>query len=200
MDNQEKPLKEAFFPISPPNARGYFDIILRRVSESSSSSDKFAKTLDTMALGDELAFKAGKYRLNYSGEDSPIDGMTMIACGLGITPALQMLRGILPGKESTVEDVELVWVNEDKADFLCVKDIENMEFRYMDKLALTYVLQTDLYGKDITENERVSNAMSPYEYGRIAVVCGPDYIVTRVRDYFQDLGYPPENMLSVVIS
>eukprot|EP01041_Mallomonas_annulata_P000714 gene714-1375_t len=197
VDSSDKVTKDTFFPVSPPTVRGYFDIILRRGGES--AGDKFGKTLDTMALGDEVAFKSGRYRLNYQGDDDPVKYTTIVASGLGITPALQMIRGVLPGKDTTVENIEMVWVNEEKSDFVCQKEVEALEYRYIDKFTVTRVVQTDLYGKDVTDNERVYNAISEYEPGRIGVVCGPDYVVTKVRSLFQELGYPAENVLSVII-
>lgn len=197
VDSSDRVHKEMFFPVSSPNARGYFDVIMRRMGDS--LRDKFVRTLDTMALGDELAFKAGRYRLNYQGEDDPIRYSSMVVSGLGITPAMQMLRGVLPGKDSTVEEVDLVWVNEDRADFLCSTEVDGLQYGYIEKMQVTRVIQTDLFGKDVTENDVVRDAVSNYRPGAIAVVCGPDYFVTKVRAFFQQLKYPAENILCVVI-
>eukprot|EP00607_Mallomonas_marina_P006521 CAMPEP_0182430218 /NCGR_PEP_ID=MMETSP1167-20130531/38424_1 /TAXON_ID=2988 /ORGANISM="Mallomonas Sp, Strain CCMP3275" /LENGTH=265 /DNA_ID=CAMNT_0024615079 /DNA_START=493 /DNA_END=1290 /DNA_ORIENTATION=- len=198
MDSNDRVSKDTFFPVSSPNTRGHFDIILRRVGDS--LRDKFVRTLDLMALGDELALKSGRYRLNYQGDDDPIRYSTIVVSGLGITTAMQMLRGVLPGKDSTVEEVEVVWVNEDKADFLCATEMERMEYGYIEKMRVSRVIQADLFGKDITENALVRDAVSSYEEGRIAVVCGPDYVVTRMRSFFQELDYPSENIMCVVVS
>ena len=192
-------MKEAFFPVTQATTRGYFDIITRRSGDVGGSSDKVSRALELLNIGDELAFKAGKYRLNYQGEDDPIKFVTMLVSGLGITPALQMLRGVLPGKDTTVREAEVLWINEEKADFVCNKEVESLEYRYIEKLFVSRVIQADLFGMDIGKNEKVLESLSPYEEGRIAVVCGPDYVVSRARNIFLDLGYPSENILSVVI-
>ena len=68
-DAKDRVIKESFFPISLPSAKGYFEVLAKRTggstSSSSSSYGKFVKVLDTLEDGDELAFKGGPYRLKY---------------------------------------------------------------------------------------------------------------------------------------
>jgi len=127
IDSKDRVYKESVFPISGSKPRGYFDIILKREKEG---DDSFSKALDSIPLGDELAFKAGKYRLKYTGEDGNINSVTLVASGLGIAPAIQIIRGILPDRQSTVDDMELLWVNEDEKDFICTEDVESLEVIY----------------------------------------------------------------------
>ena len=127
IDAKDRVFKESVFPISGPKPRGYFDILLKRAKEG---DDSFSKALDSIPLGDELAFKGGKYRLKYTGGDSSISAVTLVASGLGIAPAIQIVRGILPDRESTVDDMELLWVNEDEKDFICTEDVESLEVNF----------------------------------------------------------------------
>ena len=200
IDSSDRALKEPYFPITTSSTRGYFEIITRRyTSNKTVILDKVAKLLETLPLGEELAFKTGKYRLDYQGKDDPIRKVSLLVSGLGITPALQMLRGVLPGKDSTVEEVEVLWVNEEKADFICNKEMEMLEYRYIEKLYVARTLQSDLYGMDIAKNAKVREELTPYEEGRIAVVCGPDYVVSKARSLFVDLlGYPTDNVMGIV--
>jgi len=196
VDAKDRVLKESFFPVSSHSARGYFDILLRRGEETT----PFARTLETLALGDELAFKAGRYRLNYLGPDEEITTMSLVASGLGIAPTLQILRGILPDRDSTVEDTELLWINEDKEDFVCENDVDLLELRHIEKLLVTRVVEKDLYGRDLIRNEQVRKSISPYEPGRVAVLCAPDYVVSNLQMLYADLGYPPEAVLVVSVN
>ena len=52
------------------------------------------KALEKAEVGDELAFKSGKYKLNYQGTDESINSLTIIGSGLGISPVLQIVRGM----------------------------------------------------------------------------------------------------------
>lgn len=195
--SKDRVLKETFFPITTASTRGYFDIVLRRGTLGDAAGDRFARCLDSLALGEELAIKSGRYRMNYQGEDDPIQSVSMVASGLGITPSLQMLRSLLPGRDSAIEEIELAWVNEDKADFICSKEVESFEYRYIDKFYVSRIVQGDLYGFDVSKNTKVRKALSPYEPGRLGVICGPDYVVSRIRALFEEMGYPSENILSV---
>ena len=127
IDSKDRVYKESVFPVSGSKPRGYFDIILKRVKDN---DDSLSKALASVPLGDELAFKAGKYRLKYSGKDNNISAVTLVASGLGIAPAIQIIRGILPDKQSTVDDLELLWINEDEKDFVCNDDVESLEVIY----------------------------------------------------------------------
>ena len=124
IDAKDRVFKDSVFPISGPKPRGYFDILLRREKEG---DDSFSRALDSVPLGDELAFKGGRYRLKYAGGDSSINAVTLVASGLGIAPAVQIARGVLLDRQSTVEDMELLWVNEDEKDFVCSEDVESLE-------------------------------------------------------------------------
>jgi len=180
--------------VSSPKARGYFDILVRR---GGSDPSTFVRSLETLALGDELAFKGGRYRLNYLGQDDPISSMTVVTSGLGIAPSLQMLRGILTDRDSTVDDIELLWLNESKGDFVCEDEVESLELRHIEKVVVTRVVENDIYGRDLLKNAQIQEAVSPYEEGRVAVICAPDYVASTLRTLFQELGYPQENILAI---
>ena len=63
-DAKDRVIKESFFPISLPSAKGYFELLAKRAAVPGGTSyGKFVKVLDTLEEGDELAFKGGPYRL-----------------------------------------------------------------------------------------------------------------------------------------
>jgi ferredoxin-NADP reductase len=160
-------------------------------------SARFAKTLRQLEEGDEIAFKAGGYRLRYEGEDDPITYMSFFASGMGITPALQVLRGVLPEGDSTVVDTELLWINEDMSEYVFDKEVEDLEFKFIEKCAVTRIIQRDLYSNDIAKNKQVLEAISPYEEGRIAIICASVSIVNKARQLYIEKGYPRENVILI---
>ena len=195
VDSQNRVFKEPFFPLSPTSARGYFDVVLRR--ERDSGSDKFSKALETLALGDEIALKTGKMKLNYIGNDDEITDITVVASGMGIIPAINILRGILPGSDSTIEDIKVLWINEDKGDFFCNNELEKLEYRYFERLAVKRILENDLYAADLSKVNELKDQFSPYESGKIAIICGPDYVISKSRSMFYDMEYPTTNIMSI---
>jgi ferredoxin-NADP reductase len=193
--SENKVVKESFFPVSPQTARGYFEILVS--SDELASSSRFAKALKGLEEGDELAFKGGSYRLRYDGRDDPITFISFLASGLGITTTLQALRGVLSEGDSTVVDTEVLWINEDLDDYVCDKEIEGLEYKFIEKCAVTRVVQRDLYHNDISRNKQVLEAVAPYESGRIAVVCAPSYLISKARQLYVEKGYPNENIISI---
>ena len=170
VDEKDRVYKESFFPVSDPSIKGYFDIIVKNDKDP---IDNFANAINNLELGDELAFKAGKYRLNYAGADERIDSLALVASGSGIEPVLGVLRGILRDRDSTVEDIELLWLNEKKTDYVLNDDVQALEYRHVEKLFVSRVIQRDLYGANILKSREVADSVSPYEEGRLAIICGP---------------------------
>ena len=197
VDSENRVFKEPFFPVSSLDAQGYFDIIARRDRESSSSADKFTKALDTLALQDEIAFKTGRNKLNYIGNDDTITQISIVASSMGIVPVIQIIRGILSDPESSVESVDLLWINEDKGDFFCNREIEKLEYRYFERLAINRVLETDLYGRDLSKVSEVMDQFSDYEPGKVAIVSGPDFLISKARNLYYEMEYPTVNIMSI---
>ena len=139
-----------------------------------------------MALGDEVAFKGGRYRLNYMGSE-PIYGVSVAASHLGIAPSLQILRGILADSKSSVEDIELLWLNEREKNF-CLRRREELEYKHIEKLAVSRIVEEDLYAAAFAQNELIQEAVTPYDKGRLGVICAPDYIVPGPAEAVSGLG------------
>ena len=198
VDARDKVLKSSFYPVSKSNDRGFFEVLVDR-AHSSVEANNFNRNLDTLALGDEIAFKGGRQRLNYMGNE-PIYGISVAASHLGIAPAIQLLRGVLGDRSSAVEDTELLWLNEDEEDFVCQEDVEGLEYRHIEKLAVSRIVEEDLYAAAYARSEAIQEAIVPYDEGRLGVICAPDYIVPGLRRLFQDLGYPSDNIITVPVA
>lgn len=150
-----------------------------------------------MSEGDELALKGGKRRLLYTGKDEIISSMTLIASGLGITPTLQILSAVLPDEDATVEDIEVLWINESSEDFILVEDVEELEAAHEEKLFVTRVLDTDANNLETQINPKLRRAIIPYETGRIAVIMAPEVLAAKSQLLLEEMGYPADNILII---
>ena len=195
-DSKGRILKENFFPISASSLRGSYEILVRR-NTGGGSYDKFVRSLDGLEQGDEIAFKGGPYRLNYEGTDDPIKFVTVVSAGVGIAPSIQILNGILSDRDSTVEDMEMLWMNSDNRDFVCEKDVAALEKKYEKKLFVTRVNEAKLFDQDFTRKDVILGALSAYEPGRIAVVCGSEDVIAKVKDLLINVGYPSYSVLVI---
>ena len=97
--------------------------------------------------------------------------------------------------EDAVEPPELAdaWLQ-------CQEDVEALEYRHIEKLAVSRIVEEDLYASAFAKSEPVQQAITPYDEGRLGVICAPDYIVPGLRKLFQDLGYPSDNIITVPIA
>merc|ERR1712224_388559 len=56
-----------------------------------------------------------------------VQSVAILAAGLGILPCLQLLRTVQQDPESSVNNIELLWINDGKRDFVLNKDVEEVE-------------------------------------------------------------------------
>lgn len=174
--------------------------------------------LESLSLGDEIAFKGGENKLILRGVTETIKSILIITTGLGISPTLQILNEILPVSDTTVENVEMIWCNAKKSDFLFDKDIEKLELRHFEKFIVTKVLDPKAISKvelpsvneadasahvDYTNemfrtNPLIEESVAPYDAGRIAIVCGSKEKTQAFVEYLQfEKNYAKENIVLI---
>lgn len=196
VDSRGRTLKEGFIPVSDPKAKGYFEILICN-EESITSGTPFSLALQFMSVGDEVAVKAGKRLLKYRGTDDPITAISLLASGQGIATAYRILNEILNDPESTVEEVNLVWINEKKKDFVLNSDIEELETRCLDRLQVIRVVDISANNPDTVINDQLKNFMTQYSAGKLVLSCASDVIRVKVGSMLQELGYPDTNVISI---
>ena len=91
-----------------------------------------------------------------------------------------------------------MWVNEDKSDFVCDSDVEKLENRYIEKFTLSRVIESDLYGPGLSRRQDLKNCFPPYKKGRLGVIIAPEYVIAKARNMLKDLGYPVEEIVTIV--
>jgi NAD(P)H-flavin reductase len=128
VDAEDSVLKEGYICVSPRKARGYFDVVVKRTTEEG-TKNKFVRALDLLAIGDEVAYKAGRQRLVYQGDDQEIEALTIVASGAGIAIALHLAQELLPIKDSTVREIEILWLNEKGDDFVLADEMEHLYYK-----------------------------------------------------------------------
>jgi NAD(P)H-flavin reductase len=87
----------AYTPTSPPNVKGYFDLLIK-----SYEFGQMSKYLSTLRAGDTLLVRGPLG--NYKVTKNQYGGIGLIAGGSGLTPCLQLVRTIL--ENSTVAKKE----------------------------------------------------------------------------------------------
>lgn len=189
-DQSGKVLKASLFPTTV--SKGYFEIVYRN------DDDEFSLVLDSLIETDEIGFKAGKFQLVYRGPEDPIKSITMVTSGLGITPTVQLLKTVLSDSSTNIEDLEMLWINERKDDFILNQEVENLELKYIDNLFVTRVVDKDIVNSETKINEKVQGAVTPFEEGRIAVFFGTKDIEDKCLDLLERMGYARNTIVSMI--
>ena len=173
MDAKGRALKQGFFVTSAPTAQGYFEVICKNGGFVSDGA-QFSIAMQFMELGDELAAKGGQRRLTLQSTENPITSISVVAYEEGILPTLQLLRSVLADPEASVEQLEVLWINHSKKDFLLNEQVEELQSRYgADRLRVTRVVDREAGNANTRFGEQARDAVSPYSAGRVAVLMTP---------------------------
>lgn len=161
------PVARPYTPVSDHSAPGYIDFLVKRYPGGKSSSH-----LHSLTPG-QAVFMAGPLPgVKWTPNASP--HAVLIAGGAGITPAYQLLRGIL-SNESDKTKITLVWgVNSDEDAFL-TEEFEALEKRFPGRFRAVVTASRPISGSTMREG-KVTKALLEREMpkGDVKVfVCGP---------------------------
>lgn len=144
-----------------------------------------------------------------------ISKVSVVAAGAGFAPAVQLLRyafdgaGISSGQRpdlslgkpldgNGVRQGELIWLNERNEDFILGDEIRDFKYRYGAKFTVNKELEPDLYSPELLKDGKIRLYIRPYSPGSVAVICAPEHLVEQFRFLYLELGYPVDNILSVM--
>ncbi|CAM9490177.1 unnamed protein product, partial [Chrysoparadoxa australica] len=197
LNRQNQVMNGSFYPLSPRDSAGHFEIVTGREHQDE-GGEGFADLLGLLAIGDEVAVRPGMQRLVYQGPYTPITDVLMVASGLGIVPMLQMVRELLPSRESSVDTASVVWLNEHAEDFALYDLLETAFYKFHRKLDVSCIIERDLFGHQLASNEKVREAIPEFKIGALAVVSGPDdYFKAKVEAYLERHGWPREVIVTL---
>mmetsp|Transcript_11008 Transcript_11008/g.15144 ORF Transcript_11008/g.15144 Transcript_11008/m.15144 type:complete len:432 (-) Transcript_11008:28-1323(-) len=210
VDARNRVLKEECFPVAC--GPGSFEIVVRNppsVAGTRSRHAKFSAALQQLLPEDELAVKAGRRRLTYRGPETAIENIAMVVSGLGIAPALQLLRQLLPpaeGEPALQEEsqpaadtaFELLWINEKKTDFILNEQLEQLEARHPEQLYVARVIDSAFGDAEAAINDKLRSAIAPYEAGRLALVLASPDAAGKASSFLEGLGYAEESVFTLL--
>lgn len=191
-------MKKGFFLASPPEAEGYFDILCPIESAQLAGDARLSEALQFLQVGDELAVKGGSKRLSIPGGGETIDVLSVLASGMGILPTLQLLRMVLADPQSSVRQVEVVWINDAKKDFLFNEQLSALEELHGEtggasgRLRVTRVVDREAGNPNTLLNGQLRSAVSAYMDGCVAMVMAEGVVAGKAKQLFAALGYPQD--------
>lgn len=172
---------------------GKFSCIINLQGKQAS---KFEEALKSLSIGDEVAVKKGRRLLSIAAKNcDPIKKITIIATSLGVSPALQMVQYLSAEQASVVEEVDFLWVNKNRDEFICDDLVEGLS-RSFPRLEVTRFIN-NFMDSEAFETKDFAGALPAYDYGSIVVVCGPKSFAELLRPVVTSRGYAPENVLQL---
>ncbi|XP_042411114.1 NADH-cytochrome b5 reductase-like protein [Zingiber officinale] len=121
-DGRRKYVIRPYTPISDPDSRGYFDLLIKVYPEG-----KMSQHFASLKPGDMIEVKGPIEKLRYSPNMKRNIGM--IAGGTGITPMLQVVNAILKNPDDNTQ-VSLIYANISPDDILLKNELDRLAASY----------------------------------------------------------------------
>ncbi|KAM3347749.1 hypothetical protein ACQJBY_021580 [Aegilops geniculata] len=122
VEGKRKYVIRPYTPISDPDSKGYFDLLIKVYPEG-----KMSQHFANLKPGDVLEVKGPIEKLRYSPNMKRQIGM--VAGGTGITPMLQVVRAILKNPDDNTQ-VSLIYANVSPDDILLKKELDRLASSY----------------------------------------------------------------------
>ncbi|KAJ4708303.1 NADH-cytochrome b5 reductase [Melia azedarach] len=174
-----------YTPISDPEAKGYFDLLIKVYPEG-----KMSQHFASLKAGDVVEVKGPIEKLRYSPNMKKNIGM--IAGGTGITPMLQVIEAILKNPDDNTQ-VSLLYANVSPDDILLKQKLDilatshpNLKIFYtVDNPSKNWKGGTGYISKDI-----VTKGLPRPSDDTLILVCGPPGMMKHIsggkaKDYSQ---------------
>ncbi|KAJ2926667.1 hypothetical protein H1R20_g10437, partial [Candolleomyces eurysporus] len=206
-------VQRAYTPLSRQHEKGFIDMLVKIYYPTPDFPTGGKMTLGFAELeeGDAVELKGPIGHFTWQGDGKAlIHGTTtvvrevgMVCAGSGITPILQVLRGIFEDPSDTTTKAWVLDINRDFDDILCREELDSLATRYPSRLSLRY----SLTGKNIPGDwshsvGRVNVDMltthlpGPSKEG-VVCLCGPPPMEQSVKDSLIAMGWHPTSQIII---
>lgn len=151
--------------------------------------------LQFMQPGEEVAVKKGERTLWLPEGEDDVRRLSVVASGTGLFPTLQLLRGVLEQSESSsVEGIDLLWINDGKREFVLNAEVEDLQRRYEagNCLSVTRVVDRELGNADTVPNEQLKEALPRHRAGTVGLIMAEGVVAGKLLRLFASRGYPKD--------
>jgi len=186
-----------YTPVSSDETKGYVELIIKvyfkNVHPKFPDGGKMSQHLESMNIGDEIAFrgpsgnliyenKAFKVRASKKEEHKVKNAKTvgMIAGGTGITPMLQLINQIIADPDDDKE-LALLYANQSEKDILCRDEIDILAANNPSCFKVWYTVDKApedwQYSEGFISEEMISEHLFPPSEDSLVLMCGPPPMV-----------------------
>ncbi|KAI0107287.1 ferredoxin reductase-like protein [Hypoxylon sp. NC0597] len=162
------PVLRPYTPINSLDEPGALELLVKRYPNGKQSTH-----LHSLQPGDSLRFVT---RIQgYKWEPNKHSEIMLIAGGAGITPAYQLIRGILQNPDDHTKITLVFGVNTD-SDLLMRKEFEDYEARFPNRFNVTYTVSQPVENSPFRRGyvtKELLNEVAPHSNDCKVFVCGP---------------------------
>ncbi|XP_067913204.1 NADH-cytochrome b5 reductase 3-like [Heterodontus francisci] len=183
-----------YTPVSSDDDKGYVDLVVKiyfkGVHPKFPEGGKMSQYLEDLKVGDTIHFRGPGGLLTYYGkgkfgiqpdkksppETKSAKKLGLIAGGTGITPMLQLIRGIMKDHEDPTM-CYLLFANQTEKDILLRDDLEEIQAQYPDRFRLWYTVDKAPEGWDFSEgflsSDMIKEHLPAPSDDSLILMCGP---------------------------
>ncbi|PWA68021.1 FAD/NAD(P)-binding oxidoreductase [Artemisia annua] len=199
-EGKKKYVVRPYTPISDPDSKGYFDLMIKIYPEG-----KMSQHFDKLKPGDVVEVKGPIEKLRYTPNMKKHIGM--IAGGSGVTPMLQVIEAILKNPDDNTK-VTLIYANVSPDDILLKKKLDMLAASHPNLKVFYTVDNPSKYwvgGTGYISKDMVLKGLPPPSDATLVLVCGPpgmmehvsggkakDWSQGEVSGVLKELGYTEE--------
>ncbi|XP_034944678.1 NADH-cytochrome b5 reductase 3 isoform X2 [Chelonus insularis] len=184
----------AYTPVSSDDDQGFVDLVVKvyfkNVHPKFPEGGKLSQYLESMKIGDKIAFKGPSGRLIYLGKgcfsirllrkqppaEYNVKKVVMIAGGSGITPMLQLIREMTKVPDDHTK-ISLLYANQTEKDILLRNELEDVAKKHPEQFKFWYTLDSSSenwkYSTGHINADMIKDHMYPPGDDTIVLMCGP---------------------------
>jgi len=187
-----KIIQRSYTPTSSDDDKGHFELMVKTYEKGNIS-----RFLSLLKIGDKVRVKGPKGQFTYSSGLCREIGM--IAGGTGITPMLQIIRAAMKNRVDQTK-INLIYANVTHEDILLKAELDDLASTYPNRFFVYYVLNAPPPdwdgGVGFVTKEHIEKHMPPSDHDIKVLLCGPPPMMTVMKKYLDELGYPAPRSVS----
>ncbi|GAA5907038.1 hypothetical protein JCM5296_006574 [Sporobolomyces johnsonii] len=206
-------VQRAYTPVSLSDAKGFLDLLIKVYFRTPAFPEGGKMTLgfEELQVGDNVEFKGplgsfewlGKGTARWRGVERKAKHIGMICGGSGITPIIQVLRGVIYDKEDSTTKLYVLNANKTEADILLRAELEALSNlagpeRFRQHLVLSKGPEDWPFSKGRINKQMLAEHLPPPSEDSLVLICGPDPMINEiVKPGLTELGWDVPNQLVV---
>jgi len=188
----DKDVQRSYTPVSSDDDLGILDLLVKTYPQGNIS-----KVFAELKLGDQITLKGPKGQFKYL--PNMVRELGMIAGGTGITPMLQVIKGILKNAQDKTK-VKFIFANVNAEDILLKDQLDELAAKHPDRFSIYYVLNNAPAGWTggvgfVTKDMSAKHLPAPANDVKV-LLCGPPPMVKAMVQATEELGFDKAQTIS----